>query len=73
MPVCGDQEVRFADQLGIERALRMDDMAQSDRIPAGLIVQTNGQGAIAYLDRRYVHGPEGAPDDHDQGAADHLA
>jgi len=60
MPVLSERMVRFADGNGIEEALGIDQMAQRDRIPAGLIKMSNGAAAIAYLDRRYVVGPESA-------------
>ena len=33
---------------------------KQDAIPAGLIKMSNGAAAVAYLDRRYVLGPESA-------------
>ena len=60
MPVRSDRVVRFADETGIQIALGIDAMEKRDRIPAGLIVMSNGTAAVAYIDRRYVLGPESA-------------
>lgn len=60
MPVSSEKVVKFADEEGIQVALGIDTMAQSDRIPAGLIKMSNGVTAVAYIDRRYVLGPESA-------------
>ena len=60
MPVQTDKVVRFADEIGIQRALGIDTMELKDRIPAGLIRMSNGTTAIAYVDRRYILGPESA-------------
>lgn len=63
MPVPSEQLVRFADPDGILEALGIDALVQErkeDAVPAGLIKMSNGSGAVAYLDRRYVLGPESA-------------
>jgi len=60
MPVPSERLVRFAGPEGIEQALGIDQMNPSDRIPAGLIKMSNGASAVAYVDRRYVLGPESA-------------
>jgi len=60
MPVQSDRIVRFADEEGIQVALGINAMAIEDRIPAGLIRMSNGATAVAYIDRRYVLGPESA-------------
>ncbi len=60
MPVPSERLVYFADKTGIETALGIDEMAVADRIPAGLIKMSNGASAVAYLDRRFVLGPESA-------------
>jgi len=60
MPVDSDKIVKFADEKGIQVALGIDTMEEKDRIPAGLIKMSNGTTAIAYIDRRYVLGPESA-------------
>jgi len=60
MPVASDKVVRFADEEGIQIALGIDAMEPQNRIPAGLIKMSNGVAAIAYIDRRYVLGPESA-------------
>jgi DNA helicase HerA-like ATPase len=60
MPVPSERLVRFASPAGIERALGIDQMGASDRIPAGLIKMSNGASTVAYIDRRYVLGPESA-------------
>ncbi|MDI6857239.1 MAG: ATP-binding protein [Dehalococcoidia bacterium] len=60
MPVPNERPVLFADSAGIEEALGIDQMVPRDRIPAGLIKMSNGVAAVAYIDRRYVLGPESA-------------
>lgn len=60
MPVPNEKLVRFADAQGIEEALGIDQMETQNRIPAGLISMSNGASAVAYIDRRYVLGPESA-------------
>jgi len=60
MPVQSEKIVRFADEEGIQIALGIDTMEKKDRIPAGLIQMSNGTTAVAYIDRRYVLGPESA-------------
>jgi DNA helicase HerA-like ATPase len=60
MPVPNERLVRFADAKGIEEALGIDQMEVKNRIPAGLISMSNGASAVAYIDRRYVLGPESA-------------
>ncbi len=60
MPVSSERVVRFADEEGIQKALGIDTMDPRDRIPAGLIKMSNGVSAVAYIDRRYVLGPESA-------------
>src|SRR5205823_2052297 len=44
----------------IETALGIDQMEQADRIPAGLIKMSNGASSVAYVDRKFVLGPESA-------------
>lgn len=60
MPVPSERLVRFAPPEGIEKALGIDQMKPADRIPAGLIKMSNGASTVAYIDRRYVLGPESA-------------
>ena len=60
MPVSSDRIVKFADEQSIHIALGIDTMEKKNRIPAGLIKMSNGITAIAYIDRRYVLGPESA-------------
>lgn len=60
MPVPNERLVRFADAKGIEEALGIDQMETKNRVPAGLISMSNGASAVAYIDRRYVLGPESA-------------
>lgn len=60
MPVSSEKIVRFADEGGIQIALGIDTMSKQDRIPAGLIKMSNGAASVAYIDRRYVLGPESA-------------
>jgi len=61
MPVPSEQLVYFAKPDDIQQALGTDVLLKerrTDAIPAGLIKMTNGAAAVAYLDRRYVLGPE---------------
>lgn len=63
MPVPSDRLVYFAGAEGIQQALGTDTLIRErpeDAIPAGLIRCSNGAVAVAYLDRRYVLGPESA-------------
>lgn len=60
MPVGNERDVAFADESGIAEALGIDQMPGADRVPAGLIKMSNGVAAVAYIDRRYVLGPESA-------------
>ncbi|MGQ9554660.1 MAG: hypothetical protein ACUVWR_11155 [Anaerolineae bacterium] len=63
MPVPSERLVRFAQPEDIQQALGTDVMLRErkrDAIPAGLIKMSNGVAAVAYLDRRYVLGPESA-------------
>ena len=63
MPVPSDRLVSFADPEGIQKALGTDTLTRDrphDAIPAGLIKMSNGASTVAYLDRRYVLGPESA-------------
>jgi len=60
MPVLSERVVKFANEEGIQIALGIDTMETQNRIPAGLIKMSNGVAAVAYIDRRYVLGPESA-------------
>jgi len=60
MPVLSEKIVRFADEKAIQTAIGIDIMEPQNRIPAGLIKMSNGTCAVAYIDRRYVLGPESA-------------
>ena len=63
MPVPSGRQVRFADQQGIYRSLGIDVLMTErprDAIPAGIIRLSNGETATAYLDSRYLLGPESA-------------
>jgi len=63
MPVPSGRPVRFADENGIYRALGIDVLMTQrphDAIPAGLIKLSSGESATAYLDGRYLLGPESA-------------
>lgn len=63
MPVPSERLVCFAEPEDIQQALGTDVLLKErkqDAIPAGLIKMSNGAAAIAYLDRRYVLGPESA-------------
>jgi len=63
MPVPSERLVYFADAEGIQQALGTDALIKErkrDAIPAGIIKMSNGSEAVAYLDRRYVLGPESA-------------
>ncbi len=63
MPVPSERLVTFADPAGIQEALGTATLLKDrphDAIPAGLIRMSNGATTVAYLDRRYVLGPESA-------------
>jgi hypothetical protein len=63
MPVPSERLIYFAEAQDIQQALGTDILLQerpSDAIPAGLIKLSNGAEAVAYLDRRYMLGPESA-------------
>lgn len=63
MPVPSERLVSFADVDDIQKALGTDVLIKErkeDAIPAGLVKMSNGASAVAYLDRRYVLGPESA-------------
>jgi len=63
MPVPSGRKVEFADAEGIYKALGIDVLMAErpyDAIPAGLIKLSNGETATAYLDGRYLLGPESA-------------
>jgi len=63
MPVPSERLVTFADPEGIQEALGTASLLKDrphDAIPAGLIQMSNGASTVAYLDRRYVLGPESA-------------
>ena len=63
MPVPSERLVHFAQPDDVQQALGTDILVKQradDAIPAGLIQMSNGTSAIAYLDRRYVLGPESA-------------
>jgi uncharacterized protein len=63
MPVPSERLIYFAEAQDIQQALGTDILLQerpSDAIPAGLIKLSNGAAAVAYLDRRYMLGPESA-------------
>ena len=63
MPVPSENLVFFAQPDDVQQALGTDSLLKErseDAIPAGLIKMSNGASAVAYLDRRYVLGPESA-------------
>lgn len=63
MPVPSERLVYFAEPDDIQQALGTDVLIEErkqDAIPAGLIKMSNGAAAVAYLDRRYLLGPESA-------------
>ena len=60
MPVQNESRVRFAGEAGIHQALGITEMPEDRRIPAGLIKLSSGTEAVAYLDRDFLLGPEGA-------------
>ena len=61
MPVPSERVVFFAGVEDVQKALGTDNLIKErkeDAIPAGLIKMSNGASAVAYIDRRYVLGPE---------------
>lgn len=59
MPVPSDQPVYFADEDAVSKALGFDRVL-GEKIPAGLIEQSNGDKFVVYLDSHYIIGPESA-------------
>lgn len=60
MAVGNERPVRFADESGIHLALGISDMPPERRIPAGVIVMSNGAQTPVYIDRDYLLGPQAA-------------
>lgn len=63
MPVPSEKLVHFAEPDDIQKALGTDQLIKdrkNDAVPAGLIKMSNGAATVAYLDQRYVLGPESA-------------
>ena len=67
MPIQNEALVWFADEKGIHAGLGIDTMKRKEEksrvpicIPAGMIQMSNGTEAVAYLDKEYVLGPDGA-------------
>lgn len=60
MPVQNESRVSFADENGIHQALGISDMPEERRVAAGLVTLSSGAEAVAYLDRDFLVGPEGA-------------
>lgn len=63
MPVPSERLIYFAQPDDIQQALGTDVLIRErreDAVPAGLIKMSNGAAAVAYLDRRYLLGPESA-------------
>lgn len=63
MPVPSERIVHFAEPDDIQKALGTDQLIKErkkDAVPAGLIKMSNGAATVAYLDKRYVLGPESA-------------
>jgi hypothetical protein len=60
MPVQSEAPVYFATEEGIHAALGIDTIPQHFRVPAGIVEISNGTRAVAYMDLRYLLGPEGA-------------
>jgi hypothetical protein len=63
MPVPSERLVYFAEPDDIQQAMGTDVLIEErkqDAIPAGLIKMSNSAAAVAYLDRRYLLGPESA-------------
>jgi len=63
MPVPSERLVYFAQPDDIQKALGTDLLIRErrhDAVPAGLVKMSNGASTPAYLDRRYLLGPESA-------------
>lgn len=63
MPVPSEKIVHFANPDEIQKALGTEALInerKNDAVPAGLIKMSNGASTVAYLDKRYVLGPESA-------------
>lgn len=67
MPIQNEALIWFAEENGIHSGLGIDSMKQKEKlldtsicIPAGIIEMSNGTEAVAYFDKEYLIGPEGA-------------
>lgn len=63
MPVPSEKLVHFSEPDDIQKALGTDQLIKErkkDAVPAGLLKMSNGAATVAYLDKRYVLGPESA-------------
>jgi len=60
MPVPNENQIRFSSISEISEALGINQIKVEDRIPAGVILQSNGISLPLYLDKRFILGPEGA-------------
>lgn len=59
MPVPGDRKVYFANEKDIQLAIGTDTIL-GEKIPAGVVYQSNGTIVPVVLDSEYTLGPEGA-------------
>lgn len=60
LPIQNDKAVFFSTQEEIEMALGNNTIPPERKIPAGVILQSNGEFCPIFLDRAYLLGPEGA-------------
>ena len=60
MPVQNESRIRFADADGVHAALGITGLPEDRRVAAGLIKMSNGTQAVAYIDKDFLVGPEGA-------------
>jgi len=58
MPIRNERRIYFAAEDKIHEALGIENIPDERRVPAGLIKMSNGEQAVAYLDRDFVLGPE---------------
>jgi hypothetical protein len=60
MPVPCDMPVCFANEDMVAKAIGMDMVEEKNKIPAGIILQSNGNEIPVFFDSRYLLSPEGA-------------
>ncbi|MEZ0535963.1 ATP-binding protein [Caldicellulosiruptoraceae bacterium PP1] len=60
MPIPNEKKVTFSTASEVEKALGSDNIKEEKKIPAGVILQSNGDFIPLFFDKDYILGPEGA-------------